>query len=79
MPIAVKVPKLGSSGKSGVLVRWLKEVGSFVAEGEAIAEIETEKITLDVEAPAAGMIMIHYVSEEEIFSLDAVIALIEVV
>ena len=38
------------------MTRWLKNVGDTVTEGEAIAEIETEKATVDLEAPATGTI-----------------------
>jgi pyruvate/2-oxoglutarate dehydrogenase complex dihydrolipoamide acyltransferase (E2) component len=57
--VAVKVvmPQAGQDLETGMVKRWLKAVGDTVAKGEAIVEIETEKISLDVEAPAAGVLL----------------------
>lgn len=38
------------------IVRWLKDVGERVEEGEPIAEVETDKMTVELEAPAAGVL-----------------------
>jgi pyruvate dehydrogenase E2 component (dihydrolipoamide acetyltransferase) len=48
------MPKLGMTMESGTLVRWLKSAGDAVAAGETIVEIESDKLTADVESPAAG-------------------------
>jgi pyruvate dehydrogenase E2 component (dihydrolipoamide acetyltransferase) len=50
----VIVPKWGMTMESGTLVRWLKSAGEAVAAGEPIVEIESDKLTGDVESPAAG-------------------------
>jgi TPP-dependent pyruvate/acetoin dehydrogenase alpha subunit len=50
----VRMPSLGMAMTEGVLVRWLKRDGDVVAEGEAIAEVETDKTTVEIESPAAG-------------------------
>jgi pyruvate/2-oxoglutarate dehydrogenase complex dihydrolipoamide acyltransferase (E2) component len=57
--VAVKVvmPQAGQDLETGMVKHWLKGVGDAVAKGEAIVEIETEKISLDVEAPAAGTLL----------------------
>jgi pyruvate/2-oxoglutarate dehydrogenase complex dihydrolipoamide acyltransferase (E2) component len=57
--VAVKVvmPQAGQDLETGMVKRWLKSVGDTVAKGEPIVEIETEKISLDVEAPAAGVLL----------------------
>lgn len=50
------MPKLGLTMTEGTVVKWLKRVGDRVSAGEAVAEIETEKITNEVTAANAGRI-----------------------
>ena len=52
--IAIEMPKLGYDMETGVISEWLKKVGDTVSRGEAIAEIETEKATVEMEATASG-------------------------
>ena len=54
--IDVHIPRIGMSMESAILVRWLRQVGDVVAEGEAIAEIEAEKAITELESPAAGVL-----------------------
>lgn len=54
--IDIVVPKWGLTTDEAVLVTWLKEVGDVVAEGEAIAEVETDKADAELEAPGAGVL-----------------------
>src|SRR5215210_6742586 len=48
------MPKMGDAMEEGTLVKWLKSEGDEVSEGDAIAEIETDKVTLELEAEDAG-------------------------
>jgi pyruvate dehydrogenase E2 component (dihydrolipoamide acetyltransferase) len=48
------MPSLGYDMESGKLTSWLKQVGDSVDRGEAIAEIETDKSTVEMEATASG-------------------------
>lgn len=57
MATRVIMPQAGQDLETGTVKRWLKAVGDPVAKGEAIVEIETEKISLDVEAPASGVLL----------------------
>jgi pyruvate dehydrogenase E2 component (dihydrolipoamide acetyltransferase) len=50
----VIMPKMGDAMEEGTLLKWLKNVGDDVAAGDPIAEIETDKVTLEIEAEAAG-------------------------
>jgi pyruvate dehydrogenase E2 component (dihydrolipoyllysine-residue acetyltransferase) len=52
--IPIEMPKLGYDMESGKVASWLKKVGDRVERGEVIAEIETEKATVDMEATASG-------------------------
>jgi 2-oxoglutarate dehydrogenase E2 component (dihydrolipoamide succinyltransferase) len=54
MAAEIKVPSLGESVTEATVAKWLKRAGEVVAIDEPIAELETDKITLEVYAPAAG-------------------------
>ncbi len=53
----VRMPPLGATSDELQIVRWLKEVGSTVEQGEALLEVETDKATLEVEAAVAGTLL----------------------
>jgi 2-oxoglutarate dehydrogenase E2 component (dihydrolipoamide succinyltransferase) len=50
----IKVPTLGESITSATVARWLKKVGEAVAADEPVVELETDKVTVEVNAPSAG-------------------------
>lgn len=54
--LEVKVPTLGESVSEATVSRWLKEVGETVKADEALVELETDKVTLEVPAPASGIL-----------------------
>ena len=54
MAETINMPKLGFDMAEGTLVRWVKKVGETVNKGEVLAEIETDKATVEVESPASG-------------------------
>lgn len=56
MAVDVIMPALGAAMKSGKLIRWYKRAGETVAPGDALMEVETDKVTLDIEATAAGVL-----------------------
>ena len=51
------LPKQGLQMETGLLVRWLKAPGDAVAVGEAVAEMETDKVTAEIESPADGVLL----------------------
>lgn len=57
MRIPIEMPRLGYDMESGRIGSWLKSVGDHVVRGEPIAEIETEKSTVEMEALASGVIV----------------------
>jgi len=57
MSQTVVMPKLGLTMQEAELTRWLVNVGDEVRVGQPICEIETDKITMEVEAPAAGVVL----------------------
>ena len=54
MPSDVIMPALGMAQETGKVVRWLKQDGESVTKGEPLLEIETDKVTVEIESPAAG-------------------------
>ena len=55
--IAIEMPRLGYDMETGKVAGWLKQVGDRVERGQVIAEIETDKSTVDMEAAASGTLV----------------------
>jgi len=56
MPYQVVMPQLGMTMTEGSVVRWLKQPGERIEKGEPLFEVETDKVTMEVESPAAGLV-----------------------
>src|SRR5213079_2980100 len=54
MTIEIRVPTLGESVTEATVARWLKQPGETITRDEPVVELETDKVTLEVPAPAAG-------------------------
>src|SRR5262245_645063 len=67
-PVADQVilPRLGQGMESGTIVRWLKSEGDQVAKGEPLYELDTDKVTQEVEADVAGVLLKILVNEGEV-------------
>ena len=61
--IEIFMPKAGMDMTEGTLIRWLKEVGDPVEKDEPVMEIETDKITMEAEAPGSGFLLSKVVEE----------------
>ena len=57
MRTEIRMPNLGYDMESGKITSWLKQIGDSVDRGEPIAEIETDKTTIEMEALAAGTLV----------------------
>jgi pyruvate dehydrogenase E2 component (dihydrolipoyllysine-residue acetyltransferase) len=57
MRMEIKMPSLSHGMESGTIVRWLKAVGDPIVRGEAIAEIMTDKATIEMEAVTSGKLI----------------------
>ena len=66
MAVEVKLPRLGQGMEAGTIVRWLKAEGDEVAKGEPLYELDTDKVTQEVEAEADGVLLKIVVSEGEV-------------
>ena len=62
----VKLPRLGQGMESGVIVRWLKSEGDAVSSGEPLYELDTDKVTQEVEAEVDGTLLQIVVAEGEV-------------
>ncbi len=76
MELEVNIPSVGESVKEATLAEWLKQDGDRVEKDEALFTIETDKVTLEVAAPAAGVLHIR-IQEGEQAAIGAVAAVIE--
>ena len=77
MSSEVKVPVLGESVSEATIGQWLKQPGEAVALDEPIASLETDKVAIDVMAPAAGIMGAHLAKEGDNVAVGALIATIE--
>ncbi|HLG08688.1 MAG TPA: dihydrolipoamide acetyltransferase family protein [Gaiellaceae bacterium] len=66
MAVEVKLPRLGQGMESGTIVRWLKAEGDSVAKGEPLYELDTDKVTQEVEADAGGVLLKIVVTDGEV-------------
>ncbi len=76
MAVEFIMPQLGLTMTEGTVAKWLKKVGETVAVGEVIAEVATDKISVEVEATASGTILEILVPAGETAPVKAVLALI---
>ena len=77
MATDVKVPVLGESITEGTLAQWLKKPGEAVAADEAIASLETDKVTVEVPSPVAGVLAEQLVKEGDTVEVGALIARVD--
>jgi pyruvate dehydrogenase E2 component (dihydrolipoamide acetyltransferase) len=66
MASEVKLPRLGQGMESGTIVRWLKTEGDAVAKGEPLYELDTDKVTQEVEAESDGVLLKIVVADGEV-------------
>lgn len=76
MSDTVTMPKLGFDMQEGTLVRWVKTEGEQINKGEILAEIETDKATVEVESGFSGVVARHLVSQGDIVPVGTAIAVI---
>jgi pyruvate dehydrogenase E2 component (dihydrolipoamide acetyltransferase) len=76
MAETITMPKLGFDMAEGTLVRWVKKEGETVNKGEILAEIETDKATVEVESSASGVVRKLLVDEGSVVPVNIPIALV---
>src|SRR5690349_12006921 len=76
MPTNIIMPALEMAQETGKVVHWLKRAGETVRKGEPIVEIETDKVTVEIEAPASGVLREITANEGDVVPVGRTIALI---
>ncbi len=66
MAVEIKLPRLGQGMESGTIVKWLKSEGDSVQKGEPLYELDTDKVTQEVEADASGVLLRISIQEGEV-------------
>jgi 2-oxoglutarate dehydrogenase E2 component (dihydrolipoamide succinyltransferase) len=77
LPTEIKVPTLGESVTTATVARWMKHEGDSVAADEAIVELETDKVTVEVAAPSAGVLTSIAVPEGGEVEVGALLAMLD--
>ncbi|NQU60814.1 MAG: 2-oxoglutarate dehydrogenase complex dihydrolipoyllysine-residue succinyltransferase [Rhodospirillales bacterium] len=77
MAIEIKVPALGESVSEATVAKWFKAPGDAVAQDEALCELETDKVTLEVNAPVAGALKSIAAAEGTDVLVNALLGVIE--
>ncbi len=77
MATEIKVPTLGESVTSATVARWMKQAGEAVAADEPLVELETDKVTVEVGAPAAGVLTAISAPEGTEVPVGALLGLLE--
>ena len=75
-PVSLTLPAMGESVSEGIVSRWLKAVGDSVDEGEALVEVTTDKVDVEVPAPASGQLAQIVAAEGETVAVGAVLGVI---
>ena len=77
MSIEIKVPVLGESVVEATVAKWMKNVGEKVNADEPIVELETDKVSLEVPSPKAGVLTDIVAQEGDTVEVDAILALLQ--
>ena len=77
MAVEIKVPVLGESVVEATVAKWMKSAGEAVGADEAIVELETDKVTLEVPSPVNGVLADIVAKEGDTVGVDALLALVE--
>jgi len=76
MAETINMPKLGFDMAEGTLIRWVKQTGETINKGDVLAEIETDKATVEVESPASGVVLQLIVDQGAVVPVNAPIAVV---
>jgi pyruvate dehydrogenase E2 component (dihydrolipoamide acetyltransferase) len=76
MAETISMPKLGFDMAEGLLVRWVRQVGENINKGDVLAEIETDKATVEVESSASGFVLQLIVDQGTMVPVNAPIAIV---
>jgi len=72
----IRMPKMSDTMTEGVIARWLKKIGDQVKEGDILAEVETDKATMELEAYESGTLLYQSVPEKAAIPVNSVLAIL---
>src|SRR5690554_2198854 len=72
----IRMPKMSDTMEEGVIAAWLKKVGDEVKAGDILAEVETDKATMELESYEEGVLLYIGVQEKDAVPVDGVIAIV---
>ncbi len=72
--VHIALPELGESVTEGSIVEWRKKVGAWIEEGETLVDVTTDKVDVEVPAPAAGIVRAIYGAEGDTIGVGTVLA-----
>ena len=76
MAEVIRMPKMSDTMEEGVIASWLKQVGEEISSGDILAEVETDKATMELENYEDGVLLHVGVKEKDTVPVDAVIAIV---
>jgi len=76
MAIAVEMPKMSDTMEEGVLAAWLVEEGTSVSAGDVVAQVETDKATMDLEVYDDGVLLKRVIGEGDAVPIGGLIAIL---
>lgn len=75
--LEVKLPRYGTNMEDATVTEWLKAAGDPVVKGDPLCELETEKVTVTLEAPATGTLVEIVAAADAVAEVGAVLCFIE--
>lgn len=76
MAIAVEMPKMSDTMEEGVLAAWLVEEGTSISAGDVVAQVETDKATMDLEVYDDGVLLKRVIDEGDAVPIGGLIAIL---
>ena len=73
----VLMPQLGETVNEGTVATWHKKVGDTIAKDELLLDVETDKVAMEIPAPASGTLSAIHVSEGDTVDVGVILAVIE--
>jgi pyruvate/2-oxoglutarate dehydrogenase complex dihydrolipoamide acyltransferase (E2) component len=77
MAVEVRLERVSEEAEYGTIARWLKQEGDAVVAGEPLVEVEVEKVTLEIVAPASGVLASILAVQGDEVRVDAPLAVID--
>jgi len=77
MLIEIRVPEVGHEAKEVIVVAWHRQPGDTLAEGDALLDVMTDKVNVEIPAPAAGVLRAQLAARDDTVAVGAVIATLE--